>query len=355
MYNNDRLFLGKVCTMAKIKEKVDAMSLINNHINTGEFAKMYLLCGAEEYLVSQYKNKLVRALIDVEDTMNFGVFKGQNAKADAIIDFALTMPFFADRRVVLVEDSDFFKNGCQDIEEFLPNIPDTTVMVFVEHNIDARKAIYNRTKEHGVVAKFEAQDERSLAIWVKSLFIKKDLLDVEVQVEDVAVFRLIECVGTDMNRLYNEVTKLKSYALEKGIVTAEDVDALCINEVEGKVFDMMDALSRRDGRTTIALYSDLVKLREPSMRMLFNITRQFNILLKTKVAIESKVEGSKMASVLKVPPFTIKKYISMANAYTYEQLVAKVNKCQETDTNIKSGAMKDSLAVEMLIVELLNN
>ena len=102
------------------------------------------------------------------------------------------------------------------------------------------------------------------------------------------------------------------------------------------------------------LYSDLLTLREPAMRLLYLITRQFDILLKTKLALATTSDNSRIASVLKLPPFTIKKYISQCNAYTYEQLIEKVNLCQETDTNIKSGVMKDNLAVEMLIVNLLH-
>ncbi|MBO5424541.1 MAG: DNA polymerase III subunit delta [Lachnospiraceae bacterium] len=334
--------------MAQGKEKANGMSIINTHIKSGEFSNLYLLYGTEEYLVSQYKDNLVKALVDTEDSMNYSVFKTENAKADAIIDIASTMPFFADRRVVLVEDSDFFKNGNEDMEKFFSTIPESTVLIFVEHNVDGRCKIFKTISSKGTVAIFDAQDEKTLAVWIKSLFTRENM-----QIEDKAVFRLIECVGTDMNTLANESEKLKCYALEKGVVVTEDVDVLCVNQIEGKIFDMMDALSKRDKKTTISLYDDLVQLREPAMRLLYLITRQFNILLKTKLAIETGVDSSRIASVVKVPPFTVKKYISMCNGYTYNQLVEKVNMCQETDTKIKTGVMRDNLAVEMLIVELL--
>ena len=332
--------------MAQGKE--NGMSIINAHIKSGEFTNLYLLYGSEEYLVSQYKDNLVKALIDPDDSMNFSVYKTEGAKADAIIDTASTMPFFADRRVVLVEDSDFFKKGNEDIEKFFENIPESTVLIFVEHNVDGRIKITKNVSKFGTVAVFDSQDEKTLAVWIKSLFTRENM-----QIDDNAVYRLLECVGTDMNTLSNEVEKLKCYCLEKERVTATDVDELCVNQIEGKIFDMMDALSRRDKKTTISLYDDLVQLREPAMRILFLITRQFNILVKTKLAMETGVDSSRIASVVKIPPFTVKKYISMCNGYTYNQLVEKVNMCQETDTKIKTGVMKDNLAVEMLIVGLL--
>ncbi|MBQ8412186.1 MAG: DNA polymerase III subunit delta [Lachnospiraceae bacterium] len=326
----------------------NGMSIIGSDIKNQDFAKVYLLGGTEEYLVSQYTDNLVEALIDKEDSMNFVAYKGDGVKTDALAEFVQTMPFFADRRVVLVVDSDFFKKGNEEVEKLIDDIPDTTVLIFSEHNIDKRCKLYKQVAKVGRVAMFDAQDERTLAIWVKSLFSRDN-----VAIEDKVIYRLIESVGTDMNTLYKEVEKLKCYGLEKGSVSVEDVEALSINQIEGKIFDMMDALSQRNKKLTMELYSDLLKLREPAMRLLFLITRQFNILLKTKLALSDGADYGKIASSLKLPPFTIKKYVSQSNAYTYEQLIEKVNLCQQADSDIKSGVMRDGMAVEMLVVKLL--
>lgn len=327
---------------------VNGMSIINSHIKNESYTNIYLLGGEEKYLLAQYKEKLVGAIADVSDSMNYVVYKGENAKSDQIAEFASTMPFFADRRVVLVEDSDFFKKGNEEIEKLLGELPETTVIVFVESNIDKRNRLYKMVSKTGTVAMFDTPDEKTLLIWLKSLFTKENL-----KIEDNVVYRLIEGVGMDMNNLANEAEKLKCYCLEKGAVTIDDVNELSINQVEGKIFDMMDALSRHDRKTTLDLYNDLLILREPAMRILFLITRQFNILLKTKLALEGGCDNSKIASAVKVPPFTVKKYITFCKNYTYSQLLACVNRCQEADSDIKTGRMKDSLAVEMLIIALL--
>lgn len=328
--------------------EANGMSIINSHIEKGEFSKLYLLGGAEEYLVNQYKNKLRAALIDAEDSMNYGVFKGDGIKSDAIAELATTMPFFADRRVILVEDSDFFKKGNEDMEKLFEDIPDTTVLIFAEHNIDKRCKLYKDISKIGTVANFDTPDERTLLIWVKKLFTSED-----IQIEDKAVYKLIEYVGNDMNTLCNEAEKLKCYCMEDGIVTVDKVEDLSVNQIEGKIFDMMDALSRKDKKRTMELYADLKELREPAMRILYLITRQFNLLLKTKLALMDKLDNAKIASALKIQPFVVKKYVAQCNAYTYEELLEKVNMCQEADTSIKTGAMKDNLAVEMLMMNLL--
>ncbi len=324
------------------------ITIINSHIESGDYAGIYLLCGEEKYLVKQYKDKLVSSLIDVKDTMNFSLYKGDNAKVEQIADSALTMPFFSDRRVVLVEDSEFFKKGSEELEKLMSELPDTTVLIFVETNIDKRNKLYKTVSTKGTVASFDTPDEKTLLIWLKSLFTKEG-----INASDSAIYYLLESVGMDMNNLFNEVEKLKSYCIEKKVVSKEDVETLCTNQVEGKIFDMMDALSKRDKKTTMDLYNDLILLREPAMRILFLITRQFNILLKIKLALQTESDSGRIAQAVKVPPFTVKKYIAQCKGYTYQELLDRVSWCQKADTDIKSGAMKDGLAVEMLIFNLL--
>ena len=326
----------------------NAMQLINNQIEEKTFKNVYLFGGDEKYLVNQYSRKLISEIADVNDTMNYSIMKDDSIKVDEIISFCSTMPFFAERRVLEVQDSGYFKKGKQEIEDFLDELPDTAIIVFIENDIDKRTKLYKKVEKLGTIALFDTPDEQMILTWVKGMF-KKD----NIEISDNTIYRLVEGVGLNMNNLINEVDKLKCYCMEKGTITASDVEKLCINEVEGKVFDMMDALSQRNKTKTMKYYDDLLQLREPAMRLLFLISRQFDILLKVKHALESGADGKKIASAVKIPPFTVKKYIEQCRGYSMEQLLKCLDMCQEADTKIKTGAMRDSMAVEMLILELL--
>ena len=143
--------------MAK-KEKANGMAILNEQINKKEFSRVYLLGGTEPYLIYQYRDKLIAAMINPNDTMNFITYKGENSKPEDIIEFADTMPFFTERRVVLVENSNFFKNGCEKLEEALDGLPDTTVLIFVEKNIEKRKKLRKLFAKLGKVGLFDAPD-----------------------------------------------------------------------------------------------------------------------------------------------------------------------------------------------------
>ena len=90
------------------------MKSLQEDIKNQDFKKVYLLCGEEDYLKKQYKEKLKNALVPDGDTMIFSIFEGKKTETGAVIDLGETMPFFAERRVIFLEDTGFFKNQCQD-------------------------------------------------------------------------------------------------------------------------------------------------------------------------------------------------------------------------------------------------
>ena len=146
-------------------------------IRKKEFQKVYLLCGEEPYLRQLYKKKLTEAVLPEGDTMNLSVYTGKNVDPKAVIDQAETMPFFADKRLILLEDTGFFKNASPELADYIKSMPDTTCMVFVEEEVDKRGKLYKAVKSVGRIVEFGRQDERSLMRWILSSVKKEGKTD----------------------------------------------------------------------------------------------------------------------------------------------------------------------------------
>ena len=142
------------------------MKMLAEDIKNGSFKTSYLLYGEEAYLRSQYKNKLKEALVNPDDTMNFSRFEGKGTDPAEIISLADTLPFFADRRLILIEDSGFFKNKCDELADYIPKLPDTTCLLFVETEVDKRSRLYKAVQKYGRTTEFQLQDERTLMRWI---------------------------------------------------------------------------------------------------------------------------------------------------------------------------------------------
>lgn len=331
----------------KDKTEKDVMGIINRHIETGSFARVYLLYGQEKYLIKQYRDKLLDAITDIHDTMNFSRFIGEKPDINSIIEFCETMPFLAERRVVLVEESGLFDISNKELAEVIPTLPDTTILVFVESAVDKTKKLFKTVDEYGETLSFQTPDDRTLSIWIKGQFKAE-----EKKVEDTAIYKLIESAGSDMNQIKNEIEKLICYTMNKDIVTVEDVEELCVDNVESKIFDMVDAIVEKRKDRALHLYHDLLENREEPMRILALITRHYDYLTKVKLGSADHMNDDQIAKILKVSSWIIKKYNRQNNSYSLSDLKRILESCQEIDYKVKTGQTTDAIAVELLILEL---
>ena len=160
---------------------------------------------------------------------------------------------------------------------------------------------------------------------------------------------LLSKTGDDMENIGSELEKLISYTLGRDVITDEDVEAVCTTQATGKVFEMVAAISGRQTRKAMDLYEDLLTLKEPPMRILFLIARQFNQILQVKELMGKGMDKGAIASKLKLQPFVVGKVMLQAKTFTREQILSYVNLCVDAEESVKTGKLQDRLAVELLI------
>lgn len=322
------------------------MKMLMEDIKKRQFKNIYLLMGEETYLRNQYRKRLREALLDPEDTMNAASFEGKGINPKEIIDLAETMPFFAERRVIEIEDSGFAKNACPELADYIPDIPESTCLILTESEVDKRGRVYKAVKKSGRVVEFKCQDERTLTRWVLGN-LKKEGKNITEETMHVFLGR----TGTDMENIDRELEKLLCYTVGRDIITTDDVEAVCTEQTENRIFDMIQAVTEQDQRRALDLYADLLSMKEPPMRILYLITRQFNQLLQLKELSGQGMERGEMAKAAGVPPFAMGKYMAQCRKFTSAQLRRAVEDCVDTEEQVKTGQMADQLSVELLIVK----
>ena len=319
------------------------MQVLNQDIKNREFKQVYLLFGDEPYLISNYKKKL-REAIAGDDTMNFNYFEGKNPDVKEIISLADTMPFFAERRLIMVDGSGFFKSASEELVNYLPNMPDTVCFVFCESEVDKRNKLYKKVKDLGYAAELKKQDSDQPMRWAAGI-LGKDGKKITKQVMEY----FLERTGDDMENIRTELEKLICYTMGRDVITKEDVDAIGTVHVTNRIFEMVSAIVAGNTKKAMDLYEDLLTLKEPPMRILFMIARQFNQLLQVKELLAAGLGKGDIASKVKVPPFAAGKLITQAKTFTREQILSYVELCVESEEAVKTGRMVDRMAVELLI------
>jgi len=322
------------------------MQRINEDIKNNSFSQMYLLFGEEAYLRKQYKDKLRAALSADGDTMNCHYYEGKGVIVGEIIDLAETMPFLAERRVIILENTELFRHGGEALAEYLTAPSPTAFFVFVETQIDKRSKLYKTVQGGGVVAEFSIQDESTLKKWILGM-IKRENKNISGN----ALNAFLAKTGTDMENIRKELEKLFCYCLDKEAITEEDIDEICTRKVSNQIFDMVNAIAGRQQSLALSLYYDLLALREAPMRILFLIGRQFHILLMVKDMKKRGYDNKTIALRAGIPPFAVGKYAAQASKFKTEDLKRAIADCVESDWAVKTGRMNDRMSVELLIIK----
>ena len=311
------------------------------------FRHIYLFTGEEVYLRNQYKKKLQEALIPPEDTVNINFYQGKGIDLKELIAQAETMPFFSERRLLVVEDSGFFKTATPELAEYLEQVPDTTYFLFVETDVDKRGKLYKTVKKQGSVVEFAKQTEDTLMRWILGI-LKKEQKNITRSTMEL----FLEKTGTDMNQISVELEKLLSYTMGKEIITAEDVQEICTSQTVNQIFEMISAMAEKNQKKALDLYYDLLALKEPPMRILYLIARQFNQIMLISELSSQGLGRETIAEKLGIQSFIVRNGLRYARSFTQEQLRYAVETAVQTETDVKTGKLDEKLAVELVIVEM---
>lgn len=215
------------------------MEKINADIKANEFKPVYLLYGDEPYLKKQYEDKLIKAIVS-DDTMNYSYFDKESVSVKEIMSIGDTLPFFAEKRLIVVENSGFFKSSNDELAIYIKNMPDYLIIIFVEEQIDKRNKLYKSVSETGYVSEMNAQPVSVLTKWIKGLFHAENK-----EITGDAVTCLLDRTGASMNLIKQEIEKLVTYVDDRPVIEKQDVEAVCSTQTVSRIFEMISAIGEK--------------------------------------------------------------------------------------------------------------
>jgi len=319
------------------------MKVIKEHIKTGEFKQLYLLYGSEDYLKKLYRDKLRTAILH-EDDMNYSYFEGKDVEPRKVSEIAQTLPFFSEKRLIIIENSGLFKTS-NEFSELLATIPESTIIIFLETEIDKRNKLFKLIKDRGTVSEMNGLDEQNLKLFIASIFKQESK-----SITETTIIYLLDKTGTDMMNICNEVEKVITFTYGRDVVTKEDIEEIVTTQITGKIFQMIDAIGSKQQSKALDMYYDLLSLREKPMSILYLITRHFNILLQTKDLQSLGFAGTGISEKVGIPPFAVNKYLGQAKNFTSKRLMEALEFGTLIEEQVKTGLMIEKIGVELFII-----
>ena len=321
-------------------------------IKAGTVSGAYLFEGVEENIKAATLQALRKAILpEGMEELNESLMDAPDASA--IIAACETLPFLADKRLVIVREHPAL-TGRSDADEkllsYIPNVPESAVLVFLcRGKADARKKLYTAIKKAGGIVSFAPLTDTELNAWVVKTFAGLGK-SVSPQTASVLTFT----VGSDTALLRREIDKLAALAGDRDTVTEEDVHAVATRSIECTVFEMVDAVVAGQQGKAFGLLRDMLTAGSDRLGILAMLLRQFRLMQHIKIMQYEKLSPADIKTRLGIAPFAAERCIRQAAGYTGGQVKKAVQICLNAEYKVKSGGWNQEGALEAAMLEIFH-
>ncbi|MDF9295460.1 DNA polymerase III subunit delta [Geobacillus stearothermophilus] len=320
------------------------------------FSPLYLLYGSEPFLLTETYDRLVKAALSEEEReWNLAVYDCEETPVQAALEEAETVPFFGERRVILVKNPYFFtaekdkeiEHDLAKLETYFRAPAPFSIVVFLApyDKLDERKRITKLAKEQCEVVAAAPLQEAELRAWVR-----RRLESQGASVTEEAIELLLQRAGTRLSALANEIDKLALFAGPGGVVDEAAVEQLVARTPEENVFALVEQVARRDIPGALQTFYDLLEHNEEPIKILALLASHFRLLAQVKWLAQTGYGQTQIASALNVHPFRVKLALAQAARFSDAELTEAITELAAADYDVKSGAMDRRLAVELLLM-----
>ncbi len=313
---------------------------------------IYTFYGQNEFLIDNHIKKIIKEN-DIED-ININTYNLNDTLIEDIIDDALTISLFSDKKLIIVSDSYIFtgsvkKNNLEHninaLELYLKNDIENTILIFKVNNdkLDERKKIVKLLKTKSKVIEYSKTNQ------INSLV--KDMFK-EYNISNQDINYLVSRVGDNLQILYSEIEKIKIYKDTDLVISKEDIDNLTTKLINIDIFKFIENIILKNKVDAIETYHELIKLNEEPIKIIVMLANQIRLMYQVKTLSSEGYSEADLAKELNVHPYSAKKALQNSRNYSSIDLINNLNSLADLDIAIKTGTINKELGLELFILKL---
>lgn len=317
---------------------------------------IYLLYGEETYLLDNYVKKIKKDFGNLQAGINY--IKIDSNNVNELISDIETPAFGYDKKLIIARDTNLFKKDGRKkvqanqelvdkivayIEENTQIVNECVEVVFIEQEVN-KNSLYMLIEKIGEVKNFEELKLPQIVANIKNI-----CKSYKVDIDDSTAKYFVECCGTNMQEVINEIRKLIEYAGENSSITKESIDLLCIRKLDSVIFDLTDSLGKKNIKEALNVLNNLIYAKEPVQKILITLYNHFKKLYLVKL---SEKYNKNLAESLGLKPnqmFLTTKYKAQANYFKESELRSIVEELINLDSNYKIGKIDLNIGLESVL------
>lgn len=312
---------------------------------------IYVICGENAFLVSKQTETLLDTLLEPEQrAMALYEPRAEDASISDVLDELRTLPFLAEKRIVLIKDAEKFASDNQDaIIRYLDNPSSSGILIMTSTAWDKRKKIHKTVQSHGQILEIDTIKSYQLPEYIAGYASRQG-----IQLNQQCSRFLVELVGDDPGRLCSELDKLSLFAAPRTTISIQDIEALIGQNRMFDAFGVIDAVTAGQAGTALARLRNMLqsdKSAEYSVVGAFGY--HFRRLFKVKALI-ARGNSAQQAATMAGIRFRQKEFLSQVALLSLNQLGWIMAELGKIDYQMKTGQTTASVAIERLIMRLVS-
>ena len=330
---------------------------LEKELNNKNLGSLYLLYGEELFLLESNLKKIKTLFGECIKGINYILVDEQNVSE--IISDIETPSFGYEKKLIIARNTGLLKKEGKKktgdiskikdklvnyIDENIKIINESVVLVFVEEEADNKSELYKTIEKNGIVCKFDYQKPLQIEQRIKAI-----CNGYKVQIDSQTIRYFIECCGTNMQDLINEIRKLIEYAGENGTIKKEDIDKLSIKKLESVIFDLTDDLGKKDISGALQVLNNLIYAKEPLVKILVTLYNHFKKIYITKIALNTNKDLTSSLNLKPNQVFLTNKYKMQAKYFKENELRHILQELCDLDYNFKNGKIDLQVGIETIL------
>lgn len=320
---------------------------------------VHLLYGEEIYLLETKIKKIKKDFGELVNGINFIRIDDTNVQ-ELIADIE-TPAFGYEKKLIIARNTGLLKkekktakgqelavnklmNKIADyINENISLINETVELVFVEEEAE-KNTLYKTIEKNGEIIEFALLKLPEL---IQN--IQKICAAYKVKIDNGTAKYFIECCGTSMQDLINEIRKLIEFIGQDGIITTKEIDLLSTKQIDSVIFDLTDNLGKKDTKKAIEVLNNLIYEKEPIQKILITLYNHFKKLYIVKIAEEYRKD---LALAMQLKPnqlFLTTKYKMQAKYFSKQEIEKIMEEFINLDANYKVGLIDINIGLEAIL------
>ena len=330
---------------------------LEKELKNQNLKSLYLLYGEELFLLETILKKIKTLFGETIKGINYILIDESNI--NELIANIETPAFGYEKKLIIARNTGILKKEGKRkntetakikekvnnyIKENIKIINESTVLVFVEEEADKKQELYTTIEKLGTVCQFEYQKPLQIEARIKAI-----CNSYKVQIDNSTLRYFIECAGTNMQDVINEIRKLIEYAGTNGTIKREDIDKLTIKKLESVIFDLTDTLGKKEIAKALEVLQNLIYAKEPIQKILITLYNHFKKLYFTTIALKYNKDIITSLNLKPNQTFLVNKYKTQAKYFKEKELKEILQNLRDLDFNYKNGLIDLQVGLESIL------